>query len=66
MAEHFDVEAGGFRLGENILDVGGQRLALFFETLDALDDAAQPLGRDAADIGAGKRFAWFDGHEEIP
>src|SRR6516165_1174746 len=46
LADHLHVKPGGFRLGIDVLDVGGQGLALLLKPLDALDDAAQTLARN--------------------
>ena len=48
LAQHLHVEAGRFGLGIDVLDVAAERLAFFFQPLDALDQAAQAVGGDPA------------------
>lgn len=53
LADDLHIEAGGFRLGIDVLDVFAERLALFFKPLDALHDGAQAIGGDAAHVRIG-------------
>jgi hypothetical protein len=51
LADHLHVETRTFCLGVDVLDVAAQRLTLLLQPLDALDQAAQPVGGDAAGLG---------------
>ena len=62
LADHLRVEAGGLGFGEDVLDVGLQRLALLLQPLDALHDGAQPVGGDAAGLAV---VAGTGGHAAI-
>src|SRR5579875_1062041 len=53
LAHHLDIEACRLRFHVDIANIRAERLALLLKPLDSLDQAAQPVGRNAA--GAGTR-----------
>jgi hypothetical protein len=50
LTQHLHVETRALRLAVDVLDVVAERLALLLQTLDPLDQAAQPVAGDAADL----------------
>src|SRR4029453_12494791 len=50
LAHHLGVEAGALGFGIDLADVGGEPPLLLPQPLDALDERAQPIRRDAAGL----------------
>src|SRR6185312_2065534 len=50
LAHHLGVEAGALGFGIDLADVGGEARLLLLQPLDALDERAQPIRRDAAGL----------------
>ena len=51
LPQHLHVEPGRLGLGIDVADVAAESLALLLQPLDAIDEAAQPVGGDAAGLG---------------
>src|SRR5208282_3632027 len=51
LAQHPEIEAAALGLGVDVADIVRERLLLILQPLDPLDQRAQLLGRNAADVG---------------